>query len=478
MALHLHFPRFVLASLVVASLAQPTVAQTDRAPLRDLAGHAVDEGQLRSALASRTLTWLTGTSANNDYVSVGRMANFFGFVALRVSSGQSLTRAHVAKDTLAVLDRSQIDILVALLDEQVPPHDIAQAARFQMNRALERLLVGEDVAEEDFLLLGQAFGAAEAELGRAIAQRFGEIATTLTADQRDRLGIIRAAHASGQPDRVPDTHVRVRLPDVNRQELVNLAARFLSWTTGSPEFNDFEVVGKPSQHFGFVSLRLASGHSVRRGAVAREVLVLLTPDQRQMLDVAVQQNALLFPDFLAVRADLMRTLEVALTGQLIDTETVGQLGSKVGALEARMTWAQAKAMLNVRDALTAEQRDKLLALRARHSATEAGVQRDGEDLGRQLFAQCVLCHAPSRGNAVAPSLAGIVGRTIAADAGYELYSPALRDFAQTERIWTTDLLDAFLRSPRKLVPGTTMVFDGFEKEQDRAALLDYLETLD
>ncbi|MEM8970723.1 MAG: hypothetical protein AAGD43_01490 [Pseudomonadota bacterium] len=479
MAHGLYLPRTLLASLVAASLAQPLIAQTDATALRNLSEHEVEEAQLRSAVASRTLTWLTGTAANNDYISVGRMANFFGFVALRVSSGQSLTRAHVARDTLAVLEPSQIDILVGLLDAQSPPHASTQTARVEMNRALERLLVGEDVTQDAFLALGRGYGAAEAELGRVIAQRFGTLSTTLTPEQQDRLAMIRKAHAMGQPETIPAPGNRVRLPDVDRQELVNLAARFLSWTTGSPELNDFEVVGKPSQHFGFVSLRLASGHSVRRGAVAGEVLDLLTSDQRKMLDVAVEQNAELFPEFLAMRAGLMRELEVALKGDVIDREAVHQLGEEVGEIEARMTWAQAKAMLHVRDALSAEQLDSLLAMRATYTVPEAeDVLRDSVDYGRQLFAQCVLCHAPSRSNAVAPSLAGIVGRGIAADAGYDLYSPALRRFAQSEGSWTTDLLDAFLQSPRTLIPGTTMGFDGIEAAEHRTALLGYLATLD
>ncbi|MEM7748168.1 MAG: hypothetical protein AAF346_07935 [Pseudomonadota bacterium] len=479
MAQELHIPKAAIALLVAILLAQPLAAQPSEGALRDLSGHQVDDAQLRSAVASRTLTWLTGTSANNDYISVGRMANFFGFVALRVSSGQSLTRAHVARDTLAVLEPPQIDILISLLDEQIPLHVATQAARVEMNRTLERLLVGEDVTRAGFLRLGQTYGAAEAELGRIIAQHFGEIAASLTSEQQDSLAVIRAAHAAGQPDRVPDSGPRVRPPDVDRKELVNLAARFLSWTTGSPEFNDFEVVGKPSQHFGFVSLRLASGHSVRRGALAGEVLDLLTRDQRQMLDVAVQQNATLFPEFLAMRADLMRTLETALTGQQIDAETVEQLGAKVGEIEAQMTWAQAIAMLTLRDALTADQLDTLLAIRARYTVAEdEGQLRGGVDHGRQLFAQCVLCHAPSRNNAVAPSLAGIVGQKIAADVEFDLYSPALRRFAQSEGLWTIDLLEAFLASPRTLVPGTTMGFSGIETEQDRTAIVDYLATLD
>lgn len=479
MALRLRLPGTALASLFAVFLAQPLVAQNDGSALRDLSGHEVDEAQLRSAVASRTLTWLTGNSANNDYISVGRIANFFGFVALRVSSGQSLTRAHVARDTLAFLEPLQTDILVALLEEQSLPHATTQETRVEINRALERRLVGEEVSQAGFLVLGRNYGAAEAELGRVIAQRFGQIAASLTLQQQDSLAAIRAAHVAGQPDMIPNPGTRMRLPDVDRQELVNLAARFLSWTTGSPEFNDFEVVGKPSQHFGFVSLRLASGHSVRRGGLAGEVLDLLTPDQRQILDLAVGQNAELFPEFLAVRAELMRELEVALNGDVVHRETIRRIGAKVGEIEARMTWAQANAMLDVRDALTADQLDALLAMRARYTvANPDGASQEAVDHGRQLFAQCVLCHAQSRENKVAPSLADIVGREIAADAGYDLYSPALRRFAQSEETWSTDLLDAFLRSPRALVPGTTMGFDGFDSAGDRAALLDYLTTLD
>lgn len=87
--------RFPLLPVLLGAVLvqQPVAAQTRLEPLNDLSSHQVDTQQLRSALSSRTLTWLTGTSANNDYISVGRLANFFGFVALRVSSGHSLTRA-------------------------------------------------------------------------------------------------------------------------------------------------------------------------------------------------------------------------------------------------------------------------------------------------------------------------------------------------------------------------------------------------
>jgi len=468
-----------LALLLTIAMLAPDGAHAQSSALRDLADHEVSRSQLRSAVASRALTWLTGTPANNDYISVGRMANFFGFVALRVSSGQSLTRAHVARDTLAVLTPSQVDRLAEILDAQIPAHRATQDARIEMNRALERLLVGETVDEGEFLALGRIYGASEAELGRVIGQGFGEIAVSLSPEQQVALARIREGHASGTPVDIRRSGQALQRPGLDRKELVNLAARFLSWTTGSPEFNDFEVVGKPSQHFGFVSLRLASGHAARRGAVAQDVLGLLTREQKRLLDAAVDQNLDAFQQFLSVRGQLMRTLEVALDGQDIDAETVRRFGEEVGEIEAGMTWAQASAMLNVRDALSEAQLSELVALRARYTATVAETDsHNSVERGRQLFAQCALCHAATRDAAIAPGLTGVVGRPIASDTAFKEYSPGLKALAATESAWNPDLLNRFLRSPRSLVPGTTMGFDGISDPQDREAMLAYLATLE
>ena len=149
--------RAFMLTLLFAALPISTSAKTEPAtapkPARDISVIEVDEEKLRQAVASRTLTWLTGSSSNNDYVSVGRLANFFGFVALRVSSGHSLSRSAVAKETLHVLTPPQQGTLIALVDEQKDAFKAVQSARFNMNRALEGMLVDEEISREDFLEL-------------------------------------------------------------------------------------------------------------------------------------------------------------------------------------------------------------------------------------------------------------------------------------------------------------------------------------
>lgn len=269
----------------------------------------------------------------------------------------------------------------------------------------------------------------------------------------------------------------MKLPQEEKKELVNSAARLLSWATGSQTYNDFEVVGKPSQHFGFVSLRIDSSHSVKRGGIAKEVLAILTVEQKAMLIAAAAENVEEFEHFLSERAKLMRTLEVALSGNDIDTELVRKFGSAVGQVEASMTWAQAKSMLAVRNRMTDSQTLDLLALRSKYIVnSETTAPKDAIARGRQLYAQCTLCHNASKAQAAGPNLTGIVGRAIAVDKQYTNYSSAMRSFASLGNQRIETVLNQFLKSPTTLIPGTYMSFDGIESSTDRAAVIAFLRS--
>ena len=452
----------------------PSFANNDIQAARDIREIKVDEDKLRQAIASRTLTWLTGSSSNNDYVSVGRLANFFGFVALRVSSNHSLSRSAVAKETLHVLNKRQQNALVSLVEEQKAAFQNVQTARFQMNRALEGLLVGEEISREEFLALGERYGAAEAELGRVIGQGLGEVGTSLTANQKTRLSGIREQYVSGSASKTKIKGIKTNLSKADKKELINLAARFLSWTTGNESFNDFEVVGKPSQHFGFVSLRLESNHGVKRGAVANEVLDLLSPDQKKSIDTATRYNIEAFDEFMTLRKTLMRTLEVALKGQIISKEDVLEIGSRMGRKEADMTWSQAMTMLEVRNSMTDAQRTALLDLRSKYTGKGSQLPDDLFSRGRQLYAQCALCHSEN-GASVGPSLRNLINREVASDSDYTNYSSAMKSFSTENPIWNEALLDEFLTSPKDMMPGTYMGYNGLEDKRDREALLLYLK---
>ncbi|MGB2079814.1 MAG: hypothetical protein ACPHV3_08495 [Vibrio sp.] len=468
----------ITLAILLFSFASISLAQ-EAEMIRDISQTQVDEKALTDAVASRTLTWLTGSSSNNDYMSVGRMANYFGFVGLRVASGHSLSRSQVAKQTLSVLDNKQRDALMTLLELQKMPFEAVSQSRFAMNRALEGLLVGETITEDAFLKLGQAYGQDEAKLGLVIARTFGQMMQSLTAEQKQQLDTIRQAHlhGKGQEVKLVNPEPKIKLSKDDKRGLTNLAARFLSWSTGNEAFNDFEVVGKPSQHFGFVSLRIASNHGVKRGQVSKEVMSLLTADQRQFLTESARRNIEAFNDFIHTRGKLMREYEVAQRGQPIETDKILAYGRAVGEIEARMTWDQAMAMLKVRDTLTDAQSQALLTIRNKYTGGSAQTLPDNSiERGRQLYSQCSLCH--SNQSNIAPNLDAIVERKIASQTSFKNYSKAMVDFAQSNAVWTKSLLKQFVASPKTLVPGTYMGFSGFSDPRDQQAIVDYLETLD
>ena len=199
---------------------------------------------------------------------------------------------------------------------------------------------------------------------------------------------------------------------------------------------------------------------------------MLTPAQREILSAAAAHDFKVFSAFIEARGHLMRSLEVALAGETINAAKIHRLGASVGELEATMTWSQAMAMMQIRKTMTDKQSTDLLDMRTKYTAMQKHIPDDPIDRGRQLFAQCVLCHD----SAVAPELSGVVGRKIASDKSFDGYSSALKSYSQINNVWSEAVLSRFLASPRAVVPGTFMRFDGFENLQDRRAVIAFLKT--
>ena len=105
------------------------------------------------------------------------------------------------------------------------------------------------------------------------------------------------------------------------------------------------------------------------------------------------------------------------------------------------------------------------------AAQAAGDAARGADLFKRI---CSVCHSREPGqNLVGPSLFSVVGRPAATVPGFP-YSRAMRKSGIT---WTPDRLIAYLKAPRKYVPGVKMMFPGLPDEQDRENVVAFLATL-
>ena len=102
----------------------------------------------------------------------------------------------------------------------------------------------------------------------------------------------------------------------------------------------------------------------------------------------------------------------------------------------------------------------------------AGAMAQDLKSGEATFKQCVACHSLEAGkNKIGPSLHGVMGRPAGAAEGFA-YSDAMKS---SGLVWDEATLTEYLRAPKKLVPGTKMVFVGVKKEDKLQDLIAYLK---
>jgi cytochrome c len=97
--------------------------------------------------------------------------------------------------------------------------------------------------------------------------------------------------------------------------------------------------------------------------------------------------------------------------------------------------------------------------------------------GQAVSAKCASCHSftPGGANGTGPNMYGVLGKQPGVHAGFA-YSAAFTAYG-AGKAWTFDEMDAFLKAPQKHVPGTKMTFIGLKKQEERVAMIAYLQTL-
>ena len=96
------------------------------------------------------------------------------------------------------------------------------------------------------------------------------------------------------------------------------------------------------------------------------------------------------------------------------------------------------------------------------------------DRGAEIFRACVACHTlgAEQANRAGPTLAGVFGRRIATLPGYN-FSKALK---RLDIVWTQETVSRLFEiGPSAYTPGTKMPEQRIGSEQDRAALVKFLE---
>ena len=124
--------------------------------------------------------------------------------------------------------------------------------------------------------------------------------------------------------------------------------------------------------------------------------------------------------------------------------------------------SQVTSVSSTESSAEAEESGNIMAIFASTSAAD----------GAKIFKKCAACHsiAQGGGNKIGPTLWGVLGRKAGSISDYK-YSKAMVEYG---KVWTFDQMNGFLIKPKNWVKGTKMSFAGLKNENERAAVILYM----
>lgn len=442
--------------------------------------HQRTEKQIRVALASKGFAWLSGSPADNQILSVGKNAQFFGFVALRYQSGRAANRGALGRAFFSITDSKQRNILANAVIAEEASLEKWWSERDVILSLLENYLyTGEPVDSEIAAVIGAELSKLNAMVAIHEARAFASLEDSLSNKQQALLAAWRENPEKSQ-NYVQKTGVNAEgFTQEDLKKLEDLYAKAFSWITGTMADNEVIPLGQPAQYFGFVSIRHKSGHGASRGKIAKSFLAILDSKQLAIIDAATKAHIPLVQEFLKERRkflDMLALLRVRPSA--FDQSKAMALAASMGALEAKVALLEAQTYRGIREIMTEDQLAKMMQLRANYIVDPTQIESlSTGERGAQLAILCTGCHGElgrQRSKRLAPTLIGIVNRPIAAVEDFD-YSEALKK-RRPSGLWSVEALDQFLTSPKTFAPGTKMEFQGLLNKDDRKALLHYLET--
>ncbi len=432
---------------------------------------------IEMALYSKGFTWLSGSPADNEKLSIGKNAQFFGFVALRYQSGRVAKRGELGRAFHQIATPEQREIIADAVRAEEASLASWWATRSKILRELENhLYTGEDFDDAKMTSLARAFGWLNAEVALYEAKAFAAVEDLLTEDQWKQL---RAWRANPALAATGEKHPRNFQVDGLDRELEaqyeDLFAKAFTWFTGKMEDNKVMPLGQPAQFFGFVSIRHKSGHGASRGRISKQFQQLLNAKQQDVISDATRDLVPIVGAFKAKRSELLLEMEkLREAPDSFSLERYQAIAHELGLLEIAAGMMEAKAYQRIRSAMSPAQDQAMMKLRSEYTLDSKVMENlDTLARGEVLYNLCQNCHAQPQ---VAPSLQSILDSPIATLKSFD-YSYALKRIANKRGNWDADTLDEFLANPSEFAPGNKMGFQGLLNEADRDALIQYLETL-
>ena len=334
-----------------------------------------------TTIAFDGLAFLTGTLGADSFFPPGKVADFWGFQYLRDNDPSEmghntdfLTRASL--NTLYVLTPAQRQQLITLATSQVAAINTYGYKRFVLMTAFRRLLAG-DLPTGTTKLDHAAVKAYSAELYRLDGEIsydravvMGDILRDLSAEQRAYLDAMVGQGMTSWPVVAEPDELRGLSHD-EKVAVMTYGGDLFSWYAGSVVADVYFCPERQGTYFGSFYMKDAPavgnpGYSIGTNITAeygRAFLTAIGPTQAPVItDLVDAQRSSLY-SIVDQREAVATQLRLFIAGGTADRTTVLDLMATYGALDGDIVARYADAFVQVNQALTADQRAQLVALR-------------------------------------------------------------------------------------------------------------------
>ncbi len=329
-------------------------------------------------VAAKAFAYFTGTLEQAYHEPVGEIANYFGYAALRQeirdrggSQADEGFRGASWMETLEILDANQRQILYNLMRVHEPLFEEFFDIRLDLVDELWALREGEELDFANALSIGLQLGRDEAELTVTSAEAYSEILPTLSTEQLQAFQDIRSGAttiADMQQDGPNTAAVESEIAIFNsgqRDVLLAIASKMISWLTGSVDDAVLLPPGKISNYFGFAYYRYIDRANVSRSDAANKFLSVLDDTQQSIMaglaqDIIATSNA-----YIDGRENLITGSYPLRIGQSVDHASLVNAYANQAALgETRRAIIEALTFYELEEMMTSEQLAELAKYRA------------------------------------------------------------------------------------------------------------------
>ena len=358
---------------------------TDTAQKYSIQQAVSDNAQLHT-IAFSGLAFLTGDFGASTFMPPGKVCDFFGFQYMRdidaAGKGHNpMFLNRVAGNVMHILNDAQKQKFIDLANEQAPQLEELAHLRLPLIKSFHRQLDGQiplgssGLSEAAVVRYTGELFAKDAELSLRRAEVMGQVACSLTADQKAYLGRMKF----GDFNTWPALDERDLLKSIGRgkSQLFNVAfmtyvSEFFSWTAGSLEADTYFCPERHGTYFGgfYMKDMPAMGKrnfdisTSRTGDSGRALLEeVMTEPQRKLITGILPKQHKPILETIEVRRSIAQELRKFLAGQTPDRKRVLSLGRHYGELDGGMSWLYATAFAKANRTLTTAQRAALMKLR-------------------------------------------------------------------------------------------------------------------